>query len=41
VTWAVERGARIVRVHAVRAMARVVRMTEALLAATGQAEPSP
>jgi dihydropteroate synthase len=41
VTWAVERGARIVRVHAVRTMARVVRMTEALLAATGQAEPSP
>jgi dihydropteroate synthase len=37
VTWAVERGARIVRVHAVRAMVRVVRMTEALLAATGQA----
>jgi dihydropteroate synthase len=37
VTWAVERGVRIVRVHAVRAMVRVVRMTEALLAATGQA----
>jgi dihydropteroate synthase len=40
VTWAVERGVRIVRVHAVRAMARVVRMTEALLAGAGQAEPS-
>jgi dihydropteroate synthase len=41
ITWAVERGVRIVRVHAVRTMARVVRMTEALMAATGQPEPSP
>jgi dihydropteroate synthase len=31
VVWAVERGARIVRVHDVRHMVRVVRMTEALL----------
>jgi dihydropteroate synthase len=39
VTWAVERGARIVRVHDVRAMALVVRMTEALLAGARAAEP--
>jgi dihydropteroate synthase len=32
VVWAVERGARIVRVHDVAAMVRTVRMTEALLA---------
>ena len=31
VAWVVERGARIVRVHDVRPMARVVRMTEALI----------
>jgi dihydropteroate synthase len=31
VVWAVERGARIVRVHDVRHMVRIVRMTEALL----------
>jgi dihydropteroate synthase len=31
VVWAVERGARIVRVHEVRHMVRTVRMTEALL----------
>jgi dihydropteroate synthase len=31
VVWSVERGARIVRVHDVRAMTRVVRMTEALM----------
>src|SRR6266704_1996186 len=31
VVWAVERGARIVRVHDVRHMVRTVRMTEALL----------
>jgi dihydropteroate synthase len=31
VVWAVERGARIVRVHDVRHMRRTVRMTEALL----------
>ena len=41
VTWAVERGARIVRVHQVRAMVRVVRMTEALLAGAEAAEPAP
>jgi dihydropteroate synthase len=40
VTWAVERGARIVRVHDVRAMARVVRMTEALMAGARAAEPT-
>jgi dihydropteroate synthase len=39
VTWAVERGARIVRVHQVRSMLRVVRMTEALLAGAEAAEP--
>ena len=33
VAWAVARGAHIVRVHDVEAMARVVRMTEAILAA--------
>jgi dihydropteroate synthase len=38
VVWAVERGARIVRVHDVRHMHRVVRMTEALLYAE-RAEP--
>ena len=32
VVWAVERGARIVRVHDVRHMVRTVRMTEALMA---------
>jgi dihydropteroate synthase len=32
VVWAVERGARIVRVHDVGPMARTVRMTEALMA---------
>jgi dihydropteroate synthase len=32
VVWAVERGARIVRVHDVAPMVRTVRMTEALLA---------
>jgi dihydropteroate synthase len=32
VVWAVERGARIVRVHDVRQIVRTVRMTEALLA---------
>ena len=41
VTWAVERGARIVRVHQVRSMVRVVRMTEALLAGASAAEPPP
>jgi len=39
VVWAVERGARIVRVHDVRHMLRVVRMTEALLSAE-RAEPA-
>ena len=33
VAWAVARGAHVVRVHDVEAMARVVRMTEAILAA--------
>jgi dihydropteroate synthase len=37
VVWAVERGARIVRVHDVRHMVRTVRMTEALLAHAGEA----
>ncbi len=37
VVWSVERGARIVRVHDVRAMARVVRMTEALMAGAAAA----
>ncbi len=37
VVWAVERGARIVRVHDVRPMVRTVRMTEALLAHAGEA----
>jgi len=41
VTWAVERGARIVRVHQVRSMVRVVRMTEVLLAGTPPPEPPP
>ena len=36
VVWAVERGARIVRVHDVRQMVRTVRMTEALLAGAGE-----
>jgi len=39
VVWAVERGARIVRVHDVRHMLRVVRMTEALMYAE-RAAPS-
>jgi len=44
VTWVVERGARIVRVHDVRHMLRVVRMTEALMrgaAAAAPGEPQP
>jgi dihydropteroate synthase len=36
VVWAVERGARIVRVHDVRHMLRVVRMTQALLDACAE-----
>jgi dihydropteroate synthase len=42
VVWAVERGARIVRVHDVRHMVRTVRMTEALLhrRAEGAAGPT-
>jgi dihydropteroate synthase len=36
VVWAVERGARIVRVHDVRPIVRTVRMTEALLAGAGR-----
>jgi dihydropteroate synthase len=35
VVWAVERGARIVRVHDVAPMVRTVRMTEALLTGGG------
>jgi dihydropteroate synthase len=41
VTWVVERGARIVRVHDPRAMVRVVRMTEALMAGALAAEQGP
>ena len=43
VVWAVERGARIVRVHDVRHMVRTVRMTEALLhrGAGGPTESGP
>ena len=40
VAWAVARGARIVRVHDVKEMTRVVRMTEAILDAGGDAVPS-
>jgi dihydropteroate synthase len=38
VVWAVERGARIVRVHDVRHMVRTVRMTEALLRGAAQSQ---
>ena len=34
VAWAVAKGAAVVRVHAVREMAQVVRMTEAIIATT-------
>jgi len=39
VVWAVERGARIVRVHDVRHMVRTVRMTEALLRGAAPSAP--
>ena len=41
VVWAVERGARIVRVHDVRHMVRTVRMTEALKAGGGGVRGTP
>jgi dihydropteroate synthase len=41
VVWAVERGARIVRVHDVRHMVRTVRMTEALLHRSSDWPPGP
>jgi dihydropteroate synthase len=41
VVWAVERGARIVRVHDVRHMVRTVRMTEALMRGAAAPPPAP